>query len=304
MNKKILLGSIFTISIIGMTHAETTDLINILDDTVFAVDGTYDKDTMTFSADFGSSGIITGRAQCSSKKGCDIYSCAGDVENITTTSTLPDSSGRNCYCRLDGYTPVGGSTQSLSAPWMTIANEDVLENESDCANNCVYSCYNVMRKTEYTGRDIMARNAIINAVETPIIITPSTISCELGYYLPAGATECAICPANSYCAGGEYEKSETADSGIAPCESGLIAPSGMWQAEQCGHALHIGDATLYLRQTKQTEHALHIKTGNDIFYGNATTADVPMNINTNHRLKVQYNDTVYSIYDDTIELEN
>ena len=296
MNKKILLGSIFTISIIDMTYAETTELISILGP-VFAIDSTYDTNTMTFSANYGDFGSITGRAQCSSLYGYSIMEGAHTIDNVTTHPTLPDNSGDYCYCTLDSYTPVGGNVQVLSAPWVaTVESYDY-----PCASQCTYSCAHFMGLTENTGRPVMARDAIINAVETPIIITPSTISCELGHYLPAGTTECALCPANSYCAGGEYEKSETTDSGILPCDSGLISPTGMWQAEQCGHALHIGNAVLYLRQTKQTEHALHIQHGNNIFYGNATTADVPMNINTNHRLKVLYNDMVYSIHDDTIK---
>ncbi len=299
MNKKILLGSIFTISIIGMAHAETTDL-NAIIGTVAGYNFTEGASNMTFSVDYGDVGSITGRAQCSSQKG--IKSLNDDyttITEITISASLPDSSGRYCYCTLDGYTPVGGGTQVLSAPW-------VFSGDTGDAHDCPYVCaggcaYALWLDDAY---NLAFRSAVFNAVETPIIITPSTISCKLGYYLPAGATECALCPANSYCAGGEYEKSETADSGILPCDSGLISPTGMWQAEQCGHALHIGDSVLYLRQTKQTEHALHIQHGNDIFYGNATTADVPMNINTNHRLKVQHNNVIYSIYDDTIQLEN
>ena len=78
MNKKILLGSIFTISIIGMAHAETTDL-NAIIGTVLGDDYTEDASTMTFSANYGNFGGITGHAQCGS---------------------------RYCYCTLDGYTPV------------------------------------------------------------------------------------------------------------------------------------------------------------------------------------------------------
>ena len=298
MNKKILLGSIFTISIIGITRAETTDLNTIIG-TVKGDDYTKDASTMTFSVDYGSAGVITGRAQCSSQSGIGMWNGASTSDEITISASLPDSSGRYCYCTLDGYTPVGGGTQVLSAPWVFRIADDAADY---CADGCALYCASSL---QCAVADCLAfRSAVFNAVETPIIITPSTISCELGYYLPAGTTECAICPANSYCAGGEYEKSETADSGILPCDSGLISPTGMWQAEQCGHALHIGDSVLYLRQTKQTEHALHIQHGNDIFYGNATTADVPMNINTNHRLKVQHNNVIYSIYDDTIELDN
>ena len=299
MNKKIILSGIFAISVIGMADAETTNLISILGP-VFAIDSTYDTNTMTFSANYGDFGSITGRAQCSSLSGCDIYECAVTIGNVTTHPTLPDNSGDYCYCTLDSYTPVGGNVQVLSALWVVAVNYY----DGQCASKCAYTCAGFMGLTENSGRPFMARDAIINAVETPIIIAPPTISCDAGYYLPAGTTECAICPANSYCAGGEYEKSETTDSGIALCQSGLIAPAGMWQAEQCGHALHIGDAVLYLRQTKQTEHALHIQSGDNIFYGNATTADVPMNINTNRHFKILFNDIVYSIYDDTIKIDN
>ena len=298
MNKKILLGSIFTISIIGMARAENPDL-NAIIGTVNGNDYTEDASTMTFSVDYGDLGSITGRAQCSSQSGIGIYNGASTSDEITISASLPDSSGKYCYCTLDGYTPVGGAAQVLSAPWVFIYNDG---DASDCAFFCVKNCAGDLRNNNKYA--LPFRSAMFNAVETPIIIAPPTISCELGYYLPAGATECALCPANSYCAGGEYEKSEIDDSGILPCDSGLISPTGMWQAEQCGHALHIGDSVLYLRQTKQTEHALHIQHGNDIFYGNATTADVPMNINTNHRLKVQHNNVIYSIYDDTIQLEN
>ena len=285
MNKKILLGTIFTISIIGMTHAENPDL-NAIIGTVMGNKYTIDLSTMTFSVDYGDLGSITGRAQCSSQSGTTAWE--GDA---TISSTLPDSTGRYCYCTLDGYTPVGGGTQSLSGPW--VFNLGVDEAEYNCKDICAFNC------AYYLHYD-SASNLAFRSVLFGSLLT-STISCELGYYLPVGATECALCPENSYCTGGEYEKSETTDSGVISCESGLVAPSGMWQAEQCGRALNIGNAVLYLRQTKQTEHALHIQHGNNIFYGNATTADVPMNINTNHRLKVLYNDMVYSIHDDTIK---
>ena len=294
MNKKIILSGIFAISVIGMADAETTDL-NAIIGTANTTYYSSDSSTMRFSIEYGDLGSITGRAQCSSQSGTTAWE--GDA---TISSTLPDSSGRSCYCTLDSYAPLGGTTQVLSAPWVYL--KDVLGNADYCAKTCAESC-GVFIGTVTISTYLTFRSVIFGAVETPIIV-PSTISCDAGYYLPAGTTECALCPANSYCAGGEYEKSETTDSGIALCQSGLIAPAGMWQAEQCGHALHIGDAVLYLRQTKQTEHALHIQSGDNIFYGNATTADVPMNINTNRHFKILFNDIVYSIYDDTIKIDN
>lgn len=134
------------------------------------------------------------------------------------------------------------------------------------------------------------------------IFEPSEYSCDSGYYLPSNGIECVVCPANSYCPGGTYTFNETSDQGINQCAPGLYAPTGMWVATQCGHILHIGDASLYLHATKKTSPAIHIKIGNEAFYGNMTTADVPMNIGTNYKLRVNFGNTIYSVYDDTVSL--
>ena len=126
-------------------------------------------------------------------------------------------------------------------------------------------------------------------------------TCNPGYYVPANTDGCVVCPANSYCPGGTYTFNETLDQGITACATGLYAPTGMWESAQCGHILHIGENVLYLRSTKKTTHALHFAVGgNEFFFANATTADVPMHAGTNRRLKIKFNDVVYSIYDDTV----
>ena len=103
---------------------------------------------------------------------------------------------------------------------------------------------------------------------------------------------CGPCPENTY--------SPEGATTCTACPSGLYAPAGMSNANQCGHILHVGDAAVYLHSTKKTSPAVHVKIGNDIFYGNMTTADVVMHAGTTHKLKVNFGGQTYSIYDDTV----
>ena len=129
---------------------------------------------------------------------------------------------------------------------------------------------------------------------------PNEHTCAPGYYLPANTDGCVICPANSYCPGGTYTFDETTTQGIETCPNSWYAPRGMSSVDQCGRILHIGENVVYLRSVKKTSPSLHVRVDGYTFYGNMTTADVPMNANTNVSMKVQFNNETYSIYDDTI----
>ena len=128
----------------------------------------------------------------------------------------------------------------------------------------------------------------------------STYTCNPGYYLPANTDGCVVCPENSYCPGGTYTFNETMAQGINTCANGLHTPAGMWESDQCGRILHIGENVIYMRSTRKTIPSFNIKVGNDIFYGNMTTADVPMSATATQKLKVKLGDTIYSVYDDSI----
>jgi hypothetical protein len=133
----------------------------------------------------------------------------------------------------------------------------------------------------------------------------SQYDCAPGYYLPANATACVMCPADSYCPGGTYTFNETVTQGIVSCASGLFAPAGMRESAQCGRILHVGDGFVYLRATKKTSPSLHLDLDHDgvaDYFGNMTTLDVPMSRDTQRKLKVRYNNTTYSVYDDSVEL--
>ena len=62
----------------------------------------------------------------------------------------------------------------------------------------------------------------------------------------------------------------------------------------CGRVLNIGSQKIYLRSDKKTDRALHVGINGDVFYGNMSTSiDGP--------LKINYNGTTYSVYDDSME---
>ena len=130
--------------------------------------------------------------------------------------------------------------------------------------------------------------------------TINEYDCAAGYYVPANNDGCVPCPADSYCPGGTYTFNETLSQGATACANGLHTPAGMWESAQCGRILHIGENVIYMRSTRKTIPSFNIKVGNDIFYGNMTTADVPMSATATQKLKVKLGDTIYSVYDDSI----
>jgi hypothetical protein len=134
---------------------------------------------------------------------------------------------------------------------------------------------------------------------------PNQYTCNPGYYLPANAIACVICPVDSYCVGGTYTFNETVPQGIVSCGAGLFAPSGMSSSNQCGRILHIGDNVVYLHSVKKTTPALHVdidQDGTADYFGNMTTLDVPMTRGTERKLKLQYDGVTYSVYDDSVDL--
>lgn len=137
------------------------------------------------------------------------------------------------------------------------------------------------------------------------LFDPNQHTCAAGYYMPANYDGCAICPNDSYCVGGTYTFNENIAQGIIACGVGLYAPAGMWELAQCGRILHIGDGFVYLRTTQKTSPALHLDLDHDgvaDYFGNMTTLDAPMSHETPRKLKVRWNNTTYSIYDDSVDL--
>ena len=117
-------------------------------------------DPLAFAVDYGDKGMIKGHGRCSTQAGTGIWNGASGPEAVTTMSTLPDSSGGNCYCTLESYTPLNGGMTALSAPWVFFHG---YVDASSCARVCAINCANNLW---YDGADSLAfRAAMFGAVQ-------------------------------------------------------------------------------------------------------------------------------------------
>lgn len=124
----------------------------------------------------------------------------------------------------------------------------------------------------------------------------ATTECNPGYYSPNDSTECVICAENHYCTGG--------DATMQSCPNNLVSPAGTTNAEDCGVIMRVGEDMLYLTQRMPELPALAVKIDGTVFYAKTTPVskgEKPMNINTEHSLRMKIDGIEYSIHDITIK---
>lgn len=120
--------------------------------------------------------------------------------------------------------------------------------------------------------------------------TPITYECLAGQYLPKGSGwtnnyedyGCTQCPTDSYCppSSGSYTIQDNLDQGLNSCPvDNPYAPAGMWNANQCGRKLHVGDEVLYLHQSpaNPTDHTFKISYNNNTYSANTVQRDTNSN---------------------------
>ena len=121
------------------------------------------------------------------------------------------------------------------------------------------------------------------------------VTCSGGQYVPTAGGGCVNVGVGYWGDGGTV--SETATLARNSCEFGLTtigSGAGADEAGDCGRVLNIGSQKIYLRSEKKTDRALNVDINGNVFYGNmSTTIDGP--------LKINYNGTTYSVYDDSME---
>ena len=132
------------------------------------------------------------------------------------------------------------------------------------------------------------------------------------YVATAGAA-CENVGAGYYAPGGEVPYGSISDNrGQCPASLTTIGYGyGANEADDCGRKLHAGDGVVYLRSAKKNpdELALNVRLNitNDnggseerVFFGNMTTEEKFMSDGVAKALKINVDDTVYYVHDDSV----
>ena len=132
-------------------------------------------DTNMWAVDYGNKGMIKGHGRCSTQRGSKGSIVNGTYPDITTFASLTDETGQTgayyCYCNVDGYTPSGGTMQSLSSSWVFLSGHYAVDDDpSYCASSCAHDCAYELRGTDSSF--LAFRGAVLGAIST------SLASCE------------------------------------------------------------------------------------------------------------------------------
>ena len=125
-----------------------------------------------FVVDYGNKGRIQGYSGCSTDGvNNPWYDQSGyTFEGDHFRNALSSNTGDYCWCRLGGYTPLNGTMQSLSTPWVFYDIQEGEEPEvNGCAVECARLCKNVLM-SDFSDQ-LAFRTALFNSIQ-------STPSCD------------------------------------------------------------------------------------------------------------------------------
>ncbi|MFQ6777975.1 MAG: InlB B-repeat-containing protein, partial [Alphaproteobacteria bacterium] len=114
-------------------------------------------------------GDITGISSCNGTAGNhNSLKWDNDSSNWTRPGDTftQDSTGQYCWCKITGYTPTGGTLQSLSSSWV------FLSATNDCAYYCAFAC------ADFLQNDAGFRPALLESASTsePAACVANTIN--------------------------------------------------------------------------------------------------------------------------------
>ncbi|MBQ6736476.1 MAG: InlB B-repeat-containing protein [Alphaproteobacteria bacterium] len=126
-------------------------------------------------------------------------------------------------------------------------------------------------------------------------------SCPAGQCLPVAGGSCVDAGVGNWSAGGLVGYGSTLACNVCPTGLTTIGyGAGADEADDCGRVLHMGENRLYLRGAFRTTPSLRVKVGDNVFYGNMSTTLKNMSDGINKKLRLKYNGTTYSVYDDSV----
>ena len=146
------------------------------------------------------------------------------------------TTGASCWVKIDGYTPAGGSAQSVTNQrWLFAGTMDADEDEGltatqACAKVCVSGTLEIALYFPTVFK------AELGELASQRHCKYSPISCAAGTYLPANANDsaqCTTCTAGNYCPGGDFSQS-TSVQGLNACPTEMPnSPAGSTNAGAC-----------------------------------------------------------------------
>ncbi len=236
--------------------------------------------------------------------------CVGGVKvNYGSTG------GRTPAARGYYVSTTGATTQTPCAAGTYTSTTGQTKCTDAAAGTYTTGCQITSNNTACTGTSVCATNTYSNASASVCIACNTAdgygnsgttaanhagqasckVTCSGGEYVPTAGGGCVNVGVGYWGAGGTV--SETATLIRTQCATGLTtigSGAGADEAGDCGRVLNIGSQKIYLRSDKKTDRALHVGINGDVFYGNMSTSiDGP--------LKINYNGTTYSVYDDSME---
>ena len=165
--------------------------------------------------------VLSAVAQAQIENEIELYAFVWAENGVGTRpgNTFSQSTtGASCWFKIDGYTPAGGSAQSVTNQrWLFAGTMDADEKEGltatqVCAQKCLLSPVEAL-----TGPSIL--KAELGELAQPRYCKYSPITCAAGTYLPANANDsaqCTTCTAGNYCPGGDFSQS-TSVQGLNAC---------------------------------------------------------------------------------------
>ena len=214
--------------------------------------------------------------------------CSASSITCDPTQYLPANSVTCIDCTAGNYCPGGAFT----------FDEDDDQGINVCAtntysNNVAVACTACATANGYTNSGATAAD---HAYESSCKTT-----CLVGQCVAVARAACANVGTGGWATGGVVSQGSTLACNACPVGLATIGyGAGADEADDCGHVLHMGDNHLYLRGAYRTTPSLRVKVGDTIFYGNMSTALKNMSDGINKKLRLKYNGTTYSVYDDSV----